>query len=82
MPRIATVRGVQIYMYFLDHPPPHFHAIKGDDEAVIEIGGGVIQGHLPRTELRSVLEWSAVRTQELLIEWQNGQLGRPINRVL
>ena len=55
MPRVATVAGVQIYLYFLDHAPPDFHAIKGDNESVVAIGGGVLLGSLPRTELQKVL---------------------------
>ena len=81
MPRVATVAGVQIYLYFLDHAPPHFHAIKGDDEAVVAIGGEVLLGSLPRTELQKVLAWAMTHEVRLLVEWNNGQAGQPINRI-
>jgi hypothetical protein len=35
MPRISSFHGVDIYMYYNDHVPPHFHAMHGDDEALI-----------------------------------------------
>jgi len=37
MPRISQFHGVSIYMYYSDHPPPHFHAMHGDDEALLSI---------------------------------------------
>jgi hypothetical protein len=36
MPCISQFQGVDIYMYYSDHPPPHFHAFHGDDEALVE----------------------------------------------
>jgi len=36
-------------MFRADHPPPHFHAIYGEYEAVISIlASEIIQGQLPR----------------------------------
>ena len=37
MPTISAFFGILIRMYFNDHPPPHFHAIYGEYEAVIAI---------------------------------------------
>jgi len=37
MPRISRFYGILIYMYYRDHPPPHFHALYGDHEALIDI---------------------------------------------
>jgi hypothetical protein len=81
MPRIAVVDGVSIYMYFLDHAPPHFHAIKGDQEAVIQIGGGLLAGSLSRSELAKVLEWAETHVDQLNVEWNNGQTGLPIHKI-
>ena len=35
MPRISQFYGIAIYQYYRDHPPPHFHAMHGDFEAVV-----------------------------------------------
>lgn len=37
MPTISVFYGIVVQMFWNDHAPPHFHALYGDDEAVIEI---------------------------------------------
>ncbi|MCO6498116.1 MAG: DUF4160 domain-containing protein [Chitinophagaceae bacterium] len=37
MPRISAFYGILVYMYYNDHEPPHFHAIYGDYEVLINI---------------------------------------------
>ena len=37
MPQISRFFGITVYMYAKEHYPPHFHAIYGDDEAMIDI---------------------------------------------
>jgi hypothetical protein len=37
MPEICRFFGIVIRMYHRDHGAPHFHAIVGDAEAVVEI---------------------------------------------
>jgi len=82
MPRISQFHGVSIYMYYSDHPPPHFHAISGDEEAVIAVNPpGVLQGSLPRSALRRVLEWAALHQAALLENWQLARSGQPLNQI-
>lgn len=53
-----------------DHPPPHFHAEYGDDQALLAIAdGSVIAGHLPRRALRLVEEWRELHAEELMAAW-------------
>jgi hypothetical protein len=40
MPRLTSLEGVDIYMYFKDHAPPHVHALYGDDEVLVVIRDG------------------------------------------
>ncbi len=57
-------------MYFRDHPPPHFHARYGGEEAVVAIATGeVIAGSLPRRALRLVREWTRMHHDELNANW-------------
>jgi hypothetical protein len=82
MPRISQFHGVSIYMYYSDHPPPHFHAMHGDEEAVIQIAPpGVLQGSLPGKALKRVLEWAALHQDALLENWQLARAGQPPNQV-
>ena len=63
--------GILIRMYFNDHPPPYFHAIYGEYEAVIAIESLlVLEGSLPRRALGLVLEWAGLHTAELLADWE------------
>jgi uncharacterized protein DUF4160 len=41
MPRVGSFYGIDILMYYGDHPPPHFHARHGDEEAKVEIANGL-----------------------------------------
>lgn len=50
MPRISEFYGIAVYIYYRDHNPPHFHAIYGELEAIIEIRTGrILEGRLPRS---------------------------------
>lgn len=37
MPELCSFYGISIRINFRDHNPPHFHALYGEHEAVIEI---------------------------------------------
>jgi hypothetical protein len=37
MPTISIFYGVVIQMFAGDHPPPHFHAMYAEHEAVIDL---------------------------------------------
>lgn len=57
-------------MYFNDHPPPHFHARYGGDDATIEIESlRVLAGALPARALDLVMAWAAAHRVELLGNW-------------
>ena len=82
MPKISQFHGVAILLYFQDHAPPHFHAMHGDDEAVITIAPpGVYAGALPGKSLKRVLTWTGLNQTALLANWQLGQLGQPLNSI-
>ena len=74
MPRLSEFYGIVIYMYWKDHAPPHFHAIYSGEEALVRIEDGeLIEGHLPRTARKLVLEWREQHLDELLANWQLAQ---------
>lgn len=57
-------------MYFVDHNPPHFHAIYGEYEALVNIASGqILRGELPRTASRLVEQWRTEHVEELLANW-------------
>jgi len=79
MPRISEFYGIAIYMYFLDHAPPHFHAIYGRYDAEVEISSGVIlKGELPSRAERLVREWSQTYRHELEANWNQAREHQPL----
>ena len=78
MPQISRFFGISIYMYAKDHFPPHFHAIYGDDEAMIDIKTkAVLKGELPKRAIKMILEWVEMHEAELLENFAEAQKSNP-----
>ena len=70
MPEVSRFYGIVIKVFFGDHPPPHFHAIYGEHNALIDIESlEVIEGDLPNRAERLVTEWAELYQQDLLQMW-------------
>ena len=69
--KISAFFGVTIRMNYRDRRSrAHFHAIYGDQEAVIDIEKlQVLDGQLPQRALDLVLEWASPHKAELLENW-------------
>ncbi len=79
MPRISEFYGIAIYMYYRDHPPPHFHAIYGEFDAEFSISTAeIVQGELPRTARQLVEQWASLRRLELQHDWDLARAGEPL----
>ena len=51
MPEITRFYGIIIKLFFADHPPPHFHAIYGEYNALFNLETlEIIEGDLPIIE--------------------------------
>lgn len=71
MPTISAFYGILIQMFWADHAPPHFHALYGEYEALIDIRTlEVMRGKLPRRALTLVLEWASIHREELMEDWK------------
>jgi hypothetical protein len=82
MPRIGLFYGIAIYMYYRDHPPPHFHAIYGEHETVIAIATGeVVEGKLPRKARALVAEWTTAHRAELQHNWELARASEPLTAI-
>jgi hypothetical protein len=58
MPEITRFYGIIIKLFFGDHPPPHFHAVYGEYNAVFDVETlKMIEGDLPNRAEKMVLEW-------------------------
>jgi hypothetical protein len=70
MPTISMFYGIMIQMFWNDHAPPHFHALYGEFEVLINIRTlEVIKGTMPRRALTLVLEWASLHRAELIEDW-------------
>lgn len=71
MPEISRFFGIIIYIYFREHNPPHFHAVYGEEEVLIELQNlKILKGYLSPRALGLVMEWAAMHQNELLHVWE------------
>ena len=58
-------------MFWNEHAPPHFHALYGEFEALVDIRTlEIMEGKLPHRALALVLEWAALHRAELVEDWR------------
>lgn len=76
MPEISRFFGIIIRMFFNDHVPPHFHAVYGEHETLIEIETlNVLRGHIPHRALALAIEWAVIHRDELRYNWEQAREG-------
>ena len=82
MPELCRFHGIVIRMYPNDHAPPHFHAVHGDDEALVDIHSlAILRGRLPPHARRLVTEWATLRQVELREAWNRAHRMEPPGRI-
>jgi hypothetical protein len=82
MPELSRFFGIVIGLFYRDHGRPHFHAVYGEFEAVLDIETGtVISGQLPRRALALVREWYDLHKNELLENWELARQHYPLKRI-
>jgi len=73
MPTIAMFYGIIIRMYFApdEHNPPHFHAYYNEFPVTIRLDTlEIMDGSLPRKQLRLVQAWAELHLDELKANWR------------
>ena len=81
MPTISRFYGIIIFMNYNDHLPPHFHARYQDQEVIVEIENGLVQGKMSRRALSMILEWSERYQQELMRNWDLARARKALEQV-
>lgn len=82
MPELSRFYGIIIRMFWDDHPPPHFHAIYGSHEALVNIlTTEIIEGSLPLGAHSLVTQWVRLHRDELLRDWELAQALQPLNKI-
>jgi hypothetical protein len=83
MPTVANIGGIAIAIYYNDHDPPHFHAIRGGMEFRVRIADLSIfpgEGGSPPME-RDVLAWAASHQAPLALCWVRARSAQPPGRI-
>ncbi|MGM9739972.1 MAG: DUF4160 domain-containing protein [Candidatus Cryptobacteroides sp.] len=70
-----------MYIRFLDHNPPHFHAKYGDQEVTIDIVNGAIRGEMSERALRLIFEWLDLHRAEILEAWHKAANGEQPGKI-
>jgi hypothetical protein len=72
LPTISMFYGIIIRMYFApgEHPSPHFHVYYAEYTATVDIRTcELIEGNLPRKQIKLVLAWAELHQEELANDW-------------
>ena len=81
MPTISEFFGIKIILRFIDHNPPHFHAIYQQDKVVVEIENGKVKGEISERALRMILEWLDLHREEIKVAWEQASKGETPNKI-
>ena len=82
MPTIAYFLGIAVRMFFNDHDPPHFHVRYQQFRARVRIEDGqIIDGRLPPTVARLVMEWTSLRRDALMKNWTAARSDGRLERI-
>jgi len=85
VPSISHFQGITIYVYTEREAPhrlPHFHAYYGEYTATFAINPPtLLEGTLPRRQMRLVLTWAELHQGELEESWQCVQEGRSPTKI-
>lgn len=77
MPEISRFYGIVIKLFFGDHPPPHFHAVYGENVGLFNIDTlEMIEGDLPIRAKKLVVEWAKINKNELNKMWDSQEFHR------
>jgi hypothetical protein len=72
MPELSRFLGMTIRMFFKDnqkHYKPHIHVVYNDEDVVVSLDGEILDGSLPRKQMRVLWGWLEIHEDELYKAW-------------
>lgn len=82
MPRLCHIDGVTVWMDYLGHNPPHFHARFGEHDISVDIRDfRVMAGNLPKSKEKVLFRWANEHRQDLLDRWDDASNGREVRPI-
>jgi hypothetical protein len=77
LPEVSGFDGIVITVYFRDHPPPHFHVLNAEHQALYDDETvEVTESDLPRTAAKLVVEWATLNQNALRRIWETQDFKR------
>ncbi len=65
-------------MYYDDHNPPHFHASYEGLEALFDLNGNPLKGHISPRAQKLIKEWCNLHANELEEDWELSKQDMPL----
>ncbi len=82
MPKVSEFFGITIYMFYDDHPGPHFHATYNGREVKVRIADlSVMAGGLSARAMGLVIEWAAQQRAALGENWTRASQRLPLEKI-
>ncbi len=81
MAELCRFYGIIIYMYGLDHNPPHFQFTYGEYECIMYLDGYIGEGKAPCKVINRVELWARGHIDDLRKAWNLAQQGLPITKI-
>ena len=82
MPTISMFFGIIIRMYNNgEHNLPHFHATYQGYNAVFNMEGELLDGEMPKKQMKFIAAWSEIHKDELLANWELAMDEQPLYKI-
>lgn len=73
--------GIYIYIHWVDHMPPHFHAVYSEYNAAFDFDGELISGNMPPKQRKLIAGWAVLHSEELNDNWEAAQNHKPLTSI-
>ena len=81
-PKISEFFWIEIYVYWNDHNPPHFHVLYNEYNCYISIKElKILEWNLPPKIEKLVISWAELYNEELLEAWTDAQNMKTPNKI-
>ena len=82
MPAISMFYGIIIKMYNNgEHNPPHFHASYQVYYATFNLDGELIEGDMPKRQIKFIAAWTEIHKDELIANWELAINEEPLYKI-
>jgi len=82
MPILSMFFGIIIRMYNSgEHNPPHIHAEYQGYSATFNFEGEIINGEMPKKQIKIIVAWIELHKDELLANWQLAINEQPLYKI-